>query len=239
MIRLTLIITILFFTIVPAQVSGPKINVLTKSHNFGNIAEGVTVSHNFVISNNGDDLLKILDIKAGCGCTVAKLDKNELKPGESTRIKVDFNSTGRIGNQKKEVVIVSNDNTNPNLTLTIISFVEEKAEYTTASTDIPRIYFYNNQHDFGNLKEGQKVEFTFKFRNSGKKNLEIKDIKTSCGCTAALVSNKMLKPGEEGTLKVELDTTNREGKVRREVTVISNDPEEPNKILTIFATVSK
>lgn len=231
---------LLFFLsiLIPAQINGPKINVLNKKHDFGNIAEGVTVSHNFIITNNGDDVLKLLDVKAGCGCTVAKLDKTELKPGESTRIKVDFNSTGRVGKQTKDVVITSNDNSNSKLTLTVTAFIEEKAEYTKQSTEIPRIYFYKSQHDFGELKSGVKVDFTFTFRNSGKKNLEIKDVKTSCGCTAALVSNKILKPGEEGTIKVELDTTNREGKLRREVTIISNDPEEPNKILTIFATVN-
>lgn len=81
------------------------------------------------------------------------------------------------------------------------------------------------------------MDFTFEYTNSGKKDLEIKDVKTSCGCTAAVVSGKKLKPGEKGTLKVELDTSNRMGRMSRVITVSSNDPDQSQKILTIYAEV--
>ena len=103
----------------------------------------------------------------------------------------------------------------------------------------PKIYFTETQHDFGVVKEGKVVDYEFKFSNKGKSTLEIKDIKTSCGCTAALVSEKKLMPGQVGTLKVELDTKNRTGKMSRSITITSNDPKEPDKILTIYAEVNK
>jgi len=92
---------------------------------------------------------------------------------------------------------------------------------------------------FGKVKEGKVVEYTFNFGNSGNSTLKIKDIKTSCGCTAALVSSEVLKPGEQGTLKVELDTSNRNGKMSRTITIESNDPRDPKKILTVYADIQQ
>ena len=56
-----------------------------------------------------------------------------------------------------------------------------------------KIFFPETQHDFGIVKEGQKVEYTFKFQNNGTESLIIKDVKTSCGCTAAVVSDNTYK----------------------------------------------
>ena len=89
------------------------------------------------------------------------------------------------------------------------------------------------------VKEGDVVSHTFKFINNGKAILDINDIKTSCGCTAALVSSKKIAPGKDGTIKIDLDTKNRQGRMSRTITVTSNDPEEPNKIITIYAEVNK
>ena len=96
-----------------------------------------------------------------------------------------------------------------------------------------------HKYNFGKVAEGKVVEYTFTFENNGKSTLKIKDIKTSCGCTAALVSSEVLKPGEQGTLKVELDTSNREGKMSRTITIESNDPMDPKKILTVYADIQQ
>jgi len=47
------------------------------------------------------------------------------------------------------------------------------------------------------------------------------------------------RPGQEGTIQVELDTKNRSGKMSRTITVRSNDPKDPAKILTIYADILK
>ena len=89
------------------------------------------------------------------------------------------------------------------------------------------------------VKAGKIVDYTFNFGNNGNSPLKIKDIKTSCGCTAALVSSEVLEPGEEGTLKVELDNSNRSGKMSRTITISTNDPKDPTQILTVYADIQK
>jgi len=226
----------LYSSMVFAQLFQPKLVLQQNSFDFGDIKQGETVSHTFVISNNGGDLLKITNVQASCGCTAAAPEKNELAPGESTNLIVKFNSAGRQGMQKKTVKIFTNDPQNPEMVITINGNVVLAGEN---SGGLPTIYFTETQHDFGKVNEGEKVNYTFSFANKGTSVLTIKDIKTSCGCTAALLSQDNLTPGQEGTLKVELDTKNRSGKMSRTITVNSNDPKDPAKVLTIYADIIK
>lgn len=101
----------------------------------------------------------------------------------------------------------------------------------------PRISFTQESYDFGNVLQGKVVESTFTFENRGIADLLIKEVTTSCGCTAALVSSNVIKPGETGQIKVSYDSQGRAGKVSRTITIVSNDPVEPIKELTITATV--
>ena len=236
MIKNILITFLLFTSIIFAQLFQPKLILQQSNYDFGDIQQGEKVSHIFVLSNGGGDLLKISNVSASCGCTAAAPEKNELGPGESTNLNVTFNSAGRMGKQSKTVRIYSNDPNNPEMLLSITGNVITPDEMSSGA---PTIYFSETQHDFGKVNEGDKVDYTFNFSNKGSSVLSIKDIKTSCGCTAALLSQDNLNPGQDGTLKVELDTKNRSGKMSRTITINSNDPKDPAKILTIYADVVK
>lgn len=225
----------LFSSIVFAQLMQPKLVLQQSSFDFGDIKQGETVSHTFVLTNSGGDLLKITNVQASCGCTAAAPEKSELAPGESTNLPVKFNSTGRQGMQKKTVKIFTNDPQSPEMTITISGNIVTGEQ----SGGAPTIYFPETQHDFGKVSEGEKINYTFRFVNKGESELIIKDVKSSCGCTAALLSSSNIKPGQEGTLKVEFDTKNRSGKNSKTITVQSNDPKDPAKILTIYADIIK
>lgn len=238
MIKRILILSMSFATILFAQFLGPKATMKQTDYDFKNIKEGKIVDHNFTITNTGGDLLKITNVRATCGCTVANPEKSELKPGESTTIKVSFNSNGRVGPQTKYVYVSTNDPANKEIKLKITGNVVN-SDNAASSVNVPKIYFPETQYDFGKINEGTVVSHTFKFVNKGKAALDISDIKTSCGCTAALLSSKQIAPGKDGTIKVDLDTKNRQGRMSRTITIISNDPEEPTKVITISADVNK
>jgi len=105
MIKNFLIAFFLFSSILFAQLFQPTLILQQSSYDFGDIKQGEKVSHTFVLSNAGGDLLKISDVKASCGCTAAAPEKNELAPGESTNLVVTFNSAGRMGKQSKTIRI--------------------------------------------------------------------------------------------------------------------------------------
>lgn len=101
----------------------PRIAFEKKSYDFGDIKEGQLVKTNFVFTNTGRSPLNIRETKANCGCTVSSPDKNILEPGESSKITVTFNSSGRRGKQIKTVTVFSNDPMAPAQQLTITAKV--------------------------------------------------------------------------------------------------------------------
>jgi len=235
-------ITLLFFFaafVINAQVVGPKITVSETEYEFGKIAKGVEVTHDFLITNTGGDLLEIQRVRASCGCTAAAPEKDKLKPGESTPISVKFNSAGRSGMQKKYVYISSNDPDKPEIRLTFTANIVDRSELKNSEASLPKLEIETYHKNFGTAIEGEILDWQVDFVNTGKDKLVIKDVKTSCGCTAAVVSGKNLEPGEKGNLRIELDTAKRSGKMTRTVTLLSNDPEQPSQTITLEVNIQK
>jgi len=88
--------------------------------------------------------------------------------------------------------------------------------------DMPKFEFERTEHDFGTLKQGEKVSFTYKFKNAGKANLIISTVVPSCGCTVAQFTKTPVKPGESGFITISLNTDNKKGLVRKHVAVQAN-----------------
>ena len=84
-------------------------------YDFGDIAQGDRVNYNFTFTNNGTSDLVIASAKGSCGCTVPDWPKRPIKPGETSEIKVQFNSTGKKGKQHKKVTIVANTQPSKNV----------------------------------------------------------------------------------------------------------------------------
>jgi len=239
-IKFVLAIFLIQVSFLSAQYAGPHIQANITKYDFGEVTEGVIVKFSFQVKNVGNEALHITNIMTSCGCTAAALQKDELQPGEEAPISVEFNTEAKSGIQHKVVTLASNDASNPSLSLEITGKVLDKKQNTEQSKPVaPKIQFEQTFHDFGKIKEGSVVDFTFKYKNVGSDVLEIKNVRTSCGCTAAVVSGKSLKPNEEGTIKVEFDSANREGAVTRTITVTSNDPTEQQKTLTITSFIEK
>jgi len=90
------------------KVLTPNIEMLETSYNFGEIQQGESVTHDFILKNTGDANLIISAAKGSCGCTVPEWPKNPIAKGEEATIKVTFNSAGKSGKQNKTVTLVSN-----------------------------------------------------------------------------------------------------------------------------------
>lgn len=237
---LFLFVSFILINVINAQKIGPKIVPAETEFKFGDLAEGVTVTHNFVIFNKGDEVLVIKNVRASCGCTAVQPEKTELAPNESTIIKAEFNTIGRSGLQNKAIYVSSNDPQTPELRLTFTANILEKEKGNKEYLfDRPILQLGTTQHNFGKVKEGEIVEFSLPFQNVGKKELEIKDIQESCSCTVTDLSNRKLKPGEAGSIRIKLDTKDREGKLSRTVTFVTNDPVNPKQTITLFVNIVK
>ncbi len=79
-----------------------------ESHDFGEISEGTMAEYDFTFTNTGDAPLIITSAEGSCGCTVPNPPKEPIPAGESSKIHVSFNSSGRTGNQQKTVTLNAN-----------------------------------------------------------------------------------------------------------------------------------
>lgn len=84
------------------------------------------------------------------------------------------------------------------------------------------------RYDFGTVMQGEKVEHNFSFRNAGDEPLLIDKVKSSCSCTASLVSSKEIPPGASGTIQAVFDSTRFHGRIHKTIFLYSNDPQQPN-----------
>lgn len=94
----------------------------------------------------------------------------------------------------------------------------EKAE----QLDPTSIEFTETEYDFGTVVEGDQVEHSFEFKNTGDKELIIVDAKGSCGCTVPTFPEEPIMPGETGKIDVVFNSDKRVGEVKKSVTVIAN-----------------
>lgn len=97
------------------------------------------------------------------------------------------------------------------------------------------IEFSESSHDFGKLKAGETVIFSFSIKNTGKNDLYISDLISDCGCLKARFNEKILKSGKTGYIEAEFNSSGLFGKQLKMIEIHSNTKEI--KYLTIFAEV--
>lgn len=107
----------------------------------------------------------------------------------------------------------------------------------TTTEQSPHIVFQEALYDFGTVEQGDQVNHLFKFTNQGTRDLRIESVKTSCGCTAAVISSEVIPPGKEGTISATFDTSRFFGERVKTVSVHSNDPLQPVTTLTLQGAI--
>src|SRR5438105_9700463 len=111
----------------------------------------------------------------------------------------------------------------------------------TASVPVtgPKIQFQTPVYDFGKVKSGDPVKYTFIFTNTGTELLILTNVQPSCGCTTAGEWTRQVEPGKTGTIPIQFNSANYGGQVLKTVTVTSNDKGQPSLGLQVKGTVWK
>ena len=100
-----------------------------------------------------------------------------------------------------------------------------------------QISFESLIYDLGEVAPGSKNNCEFKFTNTGKAVLNIKDIKNTCGCTVPDLEKKQYAPGESGTIKATITLGQTAGVTQKSLYVLTDDKNNPRIKLTIKAKV--
>jgi hypothetical protein len=87
---------------------------------------------------------------------------------------------------------------------------------------LPKFEFQTVDHDFGTINEGQVVEYTYAFKNTGEAPLIIQGAQGSCGCTVPDWSKQPIPAGGTGYVKAKFDSQGKPNIQNKTVTVTAN-----------------
>lgn len=96
----------------------------------------------------------------------------------------------------------------------------------------------NDTHHFGTIFKGQKVKHVFEIENITSKTIQIDKVETSCGCTAALISNKTLKPKQKAKITAEFDSESFQGYQEKNIYVHERRSKEPLIVLKVQVNIA-
>lgn len=102
-------------------------------------------------------------------------------------------------------------------------------------TGLPEIVFDTEMHDFGRIKSGEILAFSYVVTNRGKSDLIIDKSEADCSCIQVTIPQENIPPGKKGIIEVVFNSGGMIGKQLKTVEIQSNSKEP--KHLIIFAEV--
>ncbi len=171
-----------------SAIAQPKLDIVGgDTYNWGKVNGAQSPLKAVVeIKNIGTEILKISEVKPGCGCTGTVIDKKEIGPGEISKIDVTLNVAGVNGPLTKNISIMSNDPATPTKVLYL------KAEIARAITMSPTQYLVYNS-----LTVGQRSEAKITIKNNSSEEVTLSDPQISEGMTLNMKKSVVVKPGSE------------------------------------------
>jgi hypothetical protein len=150
-----------------------------------------------------------------------------LKPKQTGKIVIEYDGSKKEewGYTTDRIVLKIDDKAITGSPLNISATIMEDFSKLTPEelTNAPTMDIDEKEFNFGTIKQGEKVTHEFKFTNNGKRDLIIRDIQSSCGCTA-VDSKKVIGPGESSTIKATFNSDGKSGKQNKTITLVTNIP---------------
>jgi hypothetical protein len=105
-------------------------------------------------------------------------------------------------------------------------------------TSKARIDIVSDNYDFGSIPRGAIVVHSFVVKNVGQETLAITNVKPTCGCTTAPLSDSLVAPGEQTDIRATFNTQNFNGRVKKQIYVDSSDPIKPYLKVSFSAIIN-
>jgi len=113
------------------------------------------------------------------------------------------------------------------------AIMADSANYTSIQ------WIDSTNQQLSKVTEGQVVDISWRFKNTGDKPLIISSVSAGCGCTASDPPKEPVAPGEEGVIRAKFDSKNQVGHPTKSVTVQANTKESGVHNLTFSIEVTK
>jgi len=106
------------------EAPAPRITLSHESWDFGTVWHLENPTFKLLVTNDGTADLSIQRVHTTCGCTVAQPRRNLVPPGQSTVVKIRFDTKGKQNKVSSKVIILSNDPQRPRVEFPISIFVK-------------------------------------------------------------------------------------------------------------------
>jgi len=192
-----ILIPLLLISVVRLAIAGgPRIVFDSEAYDFGKVLYGETVKHEFVVTNAGDQFLRIEKLHATCGCTRTIKGDSEIPSGGRTNLEAEFDTTGlRPGRKEKSIYVHSNDPVRPVVKLSLLADLVRNINVEPASL----------ARQLNKLE--QKTAFQMKLQNSSDKPYAITGIKSPAGSLSGSLEPQVVRaePGSTTLFKLVLN----------------------------------
>lgn len=197
----------------------------------------------FTFENAGNKPLKIISVKATCGCTTPIWSQDPVAPGSSGFIKVEYNPMGRPGPFAKEIV-VETDGSPSHISLAIHGKVtpRPKGPADFYPFEEGAIRMRTNHLTYGTIYEDDTVTQSTVLYNQGTKPITFN--KGNSKVPAFLkpkLSKPTLAPGDTLTLAITYIASLKKdwGFAFDNIYLATNDADRPMKRINISADIAE
>ncbi len=106
------------------------------------------------------------------------------------------------------------------------------AQENQSISEGPQLTWESTSIDFGDIKQGERVEHTFKFSNSGNTPLIITNVEVTCGCTTPKGwPRDPIAPESKGEITIAFNSAGKYGRQNKVVKIISNSVNDQNQLI--------
>jgi len=217
-----LVAAILFFA--PQRtVAQAKLEVVGgMKYDVGILPEDTLYTRSLTLKNIGRDTLSIESVRTSCGCTVAKTDTNGIAPGDSTLLRVSFNTKNFDGPVKKDVYFETNDTSMAKVDIVINAVIKAFVEM--------RPHFVN----FHDVKLGIEVSRNDTLINNTENPITIDSVLSHDTQISANIQNKVIMPHSYSILETRVKSV-KIGNIIGQIDLKTNSRIKPLLQLTYIA----
>lgn len=206
--------------------------------NFDKIYNNVTLKQKEIsFFNNSDDTIKVDEFQTPAYLLCAA-SPSIILPHQEGVIYLNYNATmvNEFGFKLEKFKMITNDKDFPVKWLTVSAEILEY--FDTSRQNNATIFLKESSFEFGKIKVGDIKTHTFEIKNTGADTLFIHQVKSSCGCTEAILSKDKIAPGKSAQLKVIFNTAGAtKGINNKRITLISTDRKNPVIYLGVSVVV--
>jgi hypothetical protein len=208
---------------------------------FGNTTPTETKTQTMKIYNESDKPVVVNRVQAPAHVKLSLTDGTSLKPKDSVEVTITYDGS-KVNDWDfvhDNITLMTDDTDRAEKRLYVSAKIQEDFSKMTSADSLaaPRAEFNTLSWDFGNIKATESVSYDFVVKNIGKKELLIRKVKASCGCTATNPDKTNLAPGESTNIKVTFNPAGKSGQQQKSVTVVTNDPFQSSVNLMIKSNI--